>query len=183
MTDQQDYNRNQADAEACDACACGDETPVSTNAATSADSDVQAPVSANKPLRDSFAKSAACACGAAGGVLLGHISCLITPVVLAFNSAAAVGAAGFGVISMGIGAAATAGGLYLWNKLRGPKAGKIEKRLTYGSALLGLGLSVAFHLSSHKGHMQQDPRAGKEVSTCAPPPRIVPADTVRLKAK
>lgn len=103
-------------------------------------------------LRRLFGKSALCTCSTAGGFLVGHAGCVITPMVMA-----AVGittaTAGVSLLALSFGAAATAGGLYLWHRLRGQTASKFEKRLVIGSALSGLLISGAMmHLNGHDHH-------------------------------
>lgn len=111
-------------------------------------------VSGKKPgfLRRVFSKSALCTCSGAGGFLIGHAGCVITPMVMA-----AVGittaTAGVSILALSFGAAATAGGVYLWHRLRGQTASKFEKRLVIGSALSGLLISGAMmHLGGHDHH-------------------------------
>lgn len=103
-------------------------------------------------LRRIFGKSALCTCSTAGGFLVGHAGCVITPMVMA-----AVGittaTAGVSLLALSFGAAATAGGLYLWHRLRGQTASKFEKRLVIGSAISGLLISGAMmHLNGHDHH-------------------------------
>lgn len=109
---------------------------------------------AKKPgwLRRVFGKSALCTCSGAGGFLIGHAGCVITPLVMA-----AVGVttatAGVSLLALGFGAAATAGGLYAWHRLRGHSASTFEKRLVIGSALSGLLVSGAMmHFNGHDHH-------------------------------
>lgn len=106
-----------------------------------------------------FRKCAACAGSGAAGMLAGHMGCIITPLVLAATGAT-VATAGMSVLALAFGAAATAGGLYAWHRLRGHTAGKWEKRITIGAAVGGLVLSSAFHLANmqeHKHHHMQEP--------------------------
>jgi hypothetical protein len=118
-------------------------------------------------LRAMFSKCAAC--GTGGGLLAGHAGCIITPVVVA-----AVGVttatAGMSVIALAFGAATTAGGLYAWHKLRGPKAGKWEKRTVIGGAIAGLFLSAAMQLGGmHHQHHAPEAAPQKQEQTVQPP--------------
>jgi len=96
-----------------------------------------------------------CSCGsAAGGFLAGHLGCVAAPAVIATTggTAAALG----GGLAVAFGAAATAGGLYLWKKLRWKTSGTWEKRLVIAGAVSGLILSSAFNLfgggTHHENH-------------------------------
>ena len=129
-----------------DKAACADDCACPSNDNNSA--------AEKKPgfLRRVFGKSALCTCSGAGGFLIGHAGCIITPMVMA-----AVGittaTAGVSLLALSFGAAATAGGLYLWHKLRGQQASTFEKRLVIGSALSGLLISGAMmHLGGHEHH-------------------------------
>jgi hypothetical protein len=99
-----------------------------------------------------FSKIASIAGSGIGGFLLGHAGCIITPVLLAtVGITAATG--GLSVIAFAFGAAASAGGLYLWHRLRGKQASPREKWLVIGSTVSGLALSAALHFGGgHKGH-------------------------------
>lgn len=120
-------------------------------------------------LRQMFAKCAACACGTGGGMLAGHAGCIITPVVIA-AAGLTTATAGMSVIALAFGAAATAGGLYAWHKLRGPKAGKWEKRTVIGGAIAGLFLSAAMQFGGmHEHHHQTAPEPQKQEQTVQPP--------------
>lgn len=102
-----------------------------------------------------------CAGSGAGGLLAGHAGCIITPAVIAAAGATTL-TAGMPLLALAFSAAATAGGLYAWRRLRGPAAGKWEKRIVIGSALSGLLVSTAFHLGgSHHDHhnMSMPPEA------------------------
>ena len=103
-------------------------------------------------LRNVFKKCAMCAGSGAGGLLAGHAGCIITPLVIV-AAGATTATAGLSVLAVAFGAAATAGGLYAWHKLRGHQAGRWEKGIVIGSALSGLLLSSALHLGGgHKNH-------------------------------
>lgn len=125
-------------------CACpANDNPANNNPAT------QAPQKERGFLRRLFGKSALCTCSGAGGFLIGHAGCVITPLVMA-----AVGVttatAGVSLLALGFGAAATAGGIYAWHRLRGHSASRFEKRLVIGSALSGLLISGALmHFNGH----------------------------------
>ena len=97
-----------------------------------------------------FKKCAMCAGSGAGGFLAGHAGCIITPIVIATaGTTAATG--GLSVLMLAFSAAATAGGIYLWHRLRGKTAGTWEKRIVIGSALSGLLISSAMHLTKSSG--------------------------------
>ncbi len=119
-------------------------------------------------LRDIFKKSAACGCSTAGGLLLGHAGCIITPLVLAFSGVAMASGAVMGGVSIAIGSVFTAGGLALWEHLRGDKASKLERRITYISAIGGVVVSSAFHIASHRNHRAADPRCNTVISYVEP---------------
>lgn len=130
-----------------DDCACPSNDNIIHDATAAA-----APAQKRGFLRRIFGKSALCTCSGAGGFLIGHAGCVITPLVLA-----AVGAttatAGVSLLALSFGAAATAGGLYAWHRLRGHQATKFEKRLVIGSALSGLLISGALmHFGGHEHH-------------------------------
>lgn len=112
-----------------------------------------------------FHKCAMCAGSGAGGLLLGHIGCIITPLVLAATGAT-VATAGMSVVALAFGAAATAGGLYAWHRLRGHQASKWEKRIVIGGALAGLALSAAFNLAG--GHQHHHPQQPPAAVICSP---------------
>lgn len=133
--------------------ACADDCACPSSANTANDN-----TAATKPakkrgwLRGIFGKSALCTCSGASGFLIGHAGCVITPLVMA-----AVGVttatAGVSLLALGFGAAATAGGIYAWHRLRGQQASKFEKRLVIGSALSGLLISGAMmHFNGHDHH-------------------------------
>lgn len=135
-------------------------------------------------LRDIFKKSAACACGPAGGFLLGHVGCIITPLVLAFSGATAATGAVTGGLSVAIGAAFTMTGLLAWEHFRGTKAGKTERRITYIGSISGVMLSGAFHLAGHghHNHMSPDDVRCRQFISCPPPAQPVPAaDTLVIR--
>ena len=128
--------------------------PCADDCACPSNDNIQNTAPAKKPgwLRRVFGKSALCTCSGAGGFLIGHAGCVITPLVMA-----AVGVttatAGVSLLALGFGAAATAGGLYAWHRLRGQHASKFEKRLVIGSALSGLLISGAMmHFNGHDHH-------------------------------
>jgi len=103
-------------------------------------------------LQGLFKKCSMCAGAGATGFLVGHAGCVITPLVIA-----AVGVttatAGVSILALSFGAAATAGGLYAWHRLRGKQASRFEKRLVIGSALSGLLISGAMmHFNGHAHH-------------------------------
>lgn len=129
-----------------DNCACpSNNNNNNNNHAPSAEK----PAPARGFLRRIFGASALCTCSGAGGFLIGHAGCVVTPLVLA-----AVGVttatAGVSALALAFGAAATAGGLYAWHRLRGKQAGVFEKRLVIGSALSGLLVSGAMmHFNGH----------------------------------
>lgn len=126
-----------------------------------------------------FKKCALCAGSGAGGLLAGHAGCILAPLVIASAGLTTV-TAGMPVLAVAFSAAATAGGLYLWNRLRGKTAGKWEKRIVIGSALVGLGLSSAFHLASggydHHHHAPPAPVPVTE-SYCGTPPEAAAQET------
>lgn len=100
-----------------------------------------------------FSKAAAAAGSGIGGFLLGHAGCLITPVLLATAGVTAA-TGGLSAIAFAFGAAASAGGLYLWHRLRGQQAPRRERWLVIGSTVSGLALSAALHSGGgHKEHM------------------------------
>jgi len=125
-------------------CAC----PANDNTAREA-AEIAKPRQKRGFLRRIFSKSALCTCSGAGGFLIGHAGCVITPLVLA-AAGATTATAGVSLLALGFGAAATAGGLYAWHRLRGKQAGVFEKRLVIGSALSGLLVSGAMmHFGGH----------------------------------
>jgi hypothetical protein len=126
-------------------------------------------------LREVFRECAGCMCGTAGGMALGHIGCIATPLLMAAARIVTAGAAP--VLAIAFGVAATAGGLYGWHRLRGHKATRFEKRLVVGGAVIGLALSSAFHLTAHRGHapVKDAPANDAGITICAPPARV---DTV-----
>ncbi len=123
-------------------------------------------------LKTIFKKCAMCAGSGAGGLLIGHAGCLVTPLVIVASGATAT-TAGSSLAAMAFGAVATAGGLYAWHKLRGEKAEKAERRLVIGSALTGVLLSSAFHMGvDHQSHAAKD---FVPTSWCgkSPPPAMI----------
>ncbi|MDD9899398.1 MAG: hypothetical protein OXT65_00275 [Alphaproteobacteria bacterium] len=94
-----------------------------------------------------FQSCASCTGAGAAGFVAGHAGCVITPLVLA-ASAGTAATGGLSALAIAFGAAATAGGVFAWKKLRGPKASKAEKRIVYGSALTGLAVSAAMQLGA-----------------------------------
>ena len=113
--------------------------------------------SAPKPrgfLRGMFKKCAACAGSGTAGFLVGHAGCVITPLVIA-AAGVTTATAGVSALALAFSAAATAGGLYAWHKLRGKTATKFEKRLVIGSAITGLLAStIMMNIGHHGGHPQ-----------------------------
>lgn len=99
-------------------------------------------------LRDIFKKAAVCACSGSGGFVAGHAGCIIAPIVVAATATSAVGTAGASALAVAFGAAVTAGGLYLWHKMRGRQAGVWEKRVVIGSAISGLALSAGLQMTT-----------------------------------
>ncbi len=103
-------------------------------------------------LRGIFKKCAACAGSGTAGFLVGHAGCVITPLVIA-AAGVTTATAGVSAIALAFGAAATAGGLYAWHKLRGHAASKFEKRLVIGSAITGLLAStIMMNIGGHDHH-------------------------------
>jgi hypothetical protein len=113
-----------------------------------------------------------CAGGSAGGLLAGHTGCIISPLVIAATGATAAGASSG--LALALSAAAAAGGLYLWKRLRGKEAGKWEKRVVVGGALAGLAFSSAFHLAGSKHHH------GHGAETQTAPPRAPAHDHAHM---
>jgi hypothetical protein len=91
--------------------------------------------------------------GGAGalGFVAGHAGCIITPVIATTLGVTTGLTAGMSALAFAFGAAATAGGVYTWHRLRGAKAGKVEKAIVLGSAITGLAVSGAMQLA-HLGH-------------------------------
>lgn len=87
-------------------------------------------------------------------MLLGHAGCIAAPLAMAALgiSGAAIGGT---VLAAGFAAAATAGGLFAWHKLRGQQAGKWEKRIVIAGSLAGIFATVAMHHTAHSGHHAQ----------------------------
>ena len=71
-------------------------------------------------LKNIFKKCAMCAGSGAGGLLVGHAGCIVTPLVIVAAGATTAIATTFSI-------AITAGGLYAWHKLRGQDAEKWKK--------------------------------------------------------
>lgn len=151
----QDKKTGAAQAPAsCDpSCAC---PPANDN--------VSSPAKPRGFLRRIFGKCAACAGSGAAGFIVGHAGCVITPMVIA-----AVGVttatAGVSMLALAFSAAATAGGIYAWHKLRGKTAPTFEKRLVIGSAITGLLASTIMmnlggheHHGSHQNHQSPTPQ-------------------------
>jgi hypothetical protein len=144
-----------------------------------------APKTGNKgALKSIFKRCATCAGSGAGGLLAGHAGCVITPLVIA-AAGMTTATAGMSILAVAFGAAATAGGLYLWHRLRGKQAGKWEKRIVVGSALAGLAFSSAFNLASHHQHHHgmhmQNPAPFTEVYCGSPPPARQVPDSAAVK--
>jgi|GEM_PF-1422774 len=136
-----------APAASCDpACACPPAPSANDN-------------TSQKPrgfLRGMFRKCAACAGSGAAGFLVGHAGCLVTPLVIA-AAGVTTATAGVSALALAFGAAATAGGLYAWHKLRGQTATRFEKRLVIGSAITGLLAStIMMQLGGHDHHSGHD---------------------------
>lgn len=107
-------------------------------------------------LRGMFKKCAACAGSGAAGFIVGHAGCIITPLVIA-AAGVTTATAGVSALALAFGAAATAGGLYAWHKLRGQTATRFEKRLVIGSAITGLLAStLMMQLGGHEHHGGHD---------------------------
>lgn len=103
-------------------------------------------------LRGIFKKCAACAGSGAAGFIVGHAGCAVTPLVIA-AAGITTATAGVSALAFAFGAAATAGGLYAWHRLRGKTATPFEKRLVVGSAIVGLLTSAAFmQFGGHDHH-------------------------------
>lgn len=100
-------------------------------------------------LRGIFKKCAACAGSGTAGFIVGHAGCVIAPLVIA-AAGVTTATAGISALALAFGAAATAGGLYAWHRLRGKTATPFEKRLVVGSAVVGLLTSAA--LMQFRGH-------------------------------
>jgi len=108
-------------------------------------------------LRGIFKKCAACAGSGAAGFIVGHAGCVITPLVIA-AAGITTATAGVSALAFAFGAAATAGGLYAWHRLRGKTATPFEKRLVVGSAIVGLLTSAAFmQFGGHDHHKEPAP--------------------------
>lgn len=126
-------------------------------------------------LRSIFKKCAACAGSGAGGLVAGHLGCILIPAAAAITGAAGL-ATGLGIA---FGIAATAGGMYVWHRLRGKTAGKWEKRVVIGGAIVGLALSSAFNFlgGRHEHHKQSGitPQENVDtVKTAVPPVKKCP---------
>ncbi len=93
--------------------------------------------------------AAACTCSVAGGAVLSHIGCLVSPTI-AFMGVA--GGASVSAVSMGASAVLTLAGLGVWHQLRWAKAGIWEKRLTLGGAFNGAVVGAAMSMSGLIGH-------------------------------
>jgi hypothetical protein len=100
-------------------------------------------------LRGIFKKCAACAGSGTAGFIVGHAGCVIAPLVIA-AAGVTTATAGVSALALAFGAAATAGGIYAWHRLRGKTATPFEKRLVIGSAIVGLLSSAA--LMQFRGH-------------------------------
>ncbi|MFN7113973.1 MAG: hypothetical protein ACK4PK_06400 [Alphaproteobacteria bacterium] len=100
-------------------------------------------------LRGIFKKCAACAGSGTAGFIVGHAGCVIAPLVIA-AAGVTTATAGVSALALAFGAAATAGGIYAWHRLRGKTATPFEKRLVIGSAIVGLLTSAA--LMQIRGH-------------------------------
>jgi hypothetical protein len=111
-----------------------------------------------KTVREAFT----CACSTAASAGLGHLGCVLS---LAFSTAASTSASALGFAG---GAAATVGGLLLWNKLRGKKASPMERKFVYGGAALGLAFSAYMHFG-RAGHHHHT-----AVQACEAPAYIEP---------
>ncbi len=146
------------------AVACQPATgPDCPGACNSSASDLTVKKRPSRSLRSIFKKCALCAGSGAGGFLAGHAGCIVTPLVIAAAGATAA-TAGVSALALAFSAAATVGGLFLWRKLRGGHAGKLEKRIVVGSAVTGLLLSSAFNLATghHHHHRMAAPSAISE---------------------
>lgn len=94
--------------------------------------------------------------GGAIGFLAGHAGCCLTPALVAITGLSTSMTGGMSVVAFAFGAAATAGGVYVWHRLRGTKASQTEKAIVIGSAVTGLAISGFMHLShAHHNHAQQ----------------------------
>ncbi|PZO88225.1 MAG: hypothetical protein DI626_02235 [Micavibrio aeruginosavorus] len=93
--------------------------------------------------------AAACTCSVAGGAVLSHIGCLVSPTI-AFLGVA--GGASVSAVSMGASAALTLAGLGVWHQLRWKKAGTWERGLTLGGAFTGAVVGAAMSMSGLMGH-------------------------------
>ncbi|MDP2204985.1 MAG: hypothetical protein Q8K65_01615 [Alphaproteobacteria bacterium] len=100
-------------------------------------------------LRCIFKKCAACAGSGTAGFIVGHAGCVIAPLAIA-AAGVTTATAGVSALALAFGAAATAGGIYAWHRLRGKTATPFEKRIVIGSAIVGLLTSAA--LMQFRGH-------------------------------
>jgi hypothetical protein len=85
--------------------------------------------------------------GGAGalGFLAAHAGCIATPVVAATLGLTTGLTAGMSVLAFAFSAAVTGGGVYVWHRLRGQKAGTLEKTIVIGSSISGLAFAGALH--------------------------------------
>lgn len=130
-----------------------------------------------------FRRCAACAGSGTGGFLIGHAGCILTPLALA-----GVGITGAAVstpaLAVAFGAAATAGGLYLWQKMRGADATPFERRAVTGGMLAGFAFSIGLHLGDPHGHLAHanhvmTPEAAALYETMSPAQRAQFAENAR----
>lgn len=157
---------------AADDCGCDITTPANDNTA-------KAP---KKSLKAIFSRCAMCVGGAGGGLLAGHAGCIITPVVLATAGVTGL-TAGMPLLALAFSAAATAGGLYAWHRLRGHQAGKWEKRIVVGGALAGVLVSSAFQIGGHHHMPGMDMPDMSKAPMCTGMPKAAPDTTVHHPTK
>ncbi len=113
--------------------------------------------------------------GGAGalGFLAAHAGCIATPVVAATLGLTTGLTAGMSVLAFAFSTAVTGGGVYVWHRLRGQKAGTLEKTIVIGSAISGLAFAGAMHLTPkahcHAPTTQKTTFDTKEIEYCGQP--------------
>jgi hypothetical protein len=95
-------------------------------------------------------------CASAGGTMLGHLGC-VAKVALLPALGATSGMADSPIAMITMMAGGTALGVTAWQALhrqRGTEPTTLEKAMTYGTAVGGLGLVTVLHLLGHHDHSQ-----------------------------
>ncbi len=106
-------------------------------------------------LRNVFKTCAMCVGGAGSGLIVGHLGCVVTPLVLASSGATAMSGGSSSALALGAGATVTALGLAGWYKLRGTFASAAEKICVVGGSATGLVMAASLHMlgGGHDAHM------------------------------